>query len=128
MAAAAQSFSVWLFPNGAVAGRLGSATLNAGGQCYSLPAINHHMRCMVWLVTQRGKSSQNSRFPDFTYAPGFTVALAREVIQTFLLENDALVLQLEVLHMPIHSRPPQAGIRGLRKSDSAKYRIVAGAF
>ncbi len=83
---------------------------------------------MVWLVTHVGNHRQNNRFPDFTYAPGFPWPWQGEVIQTFLLENDALVCNWKSIHMPIHSRPPQAGILVCEKADSAKYRIVAGAF
>ncbi len=128
MAAAAQSFSVGCFPMVPWAGRLGNATLNAVGNVILYPPINHHMRCMVWLLLNVGNHRQNSRFPDFTYAPASPWPWQGEVIQTFLLENDGWFCNWKSIHMPIHSRPPLAASVVCEKADSAKYRIVAGAF
>ncbi|MBA1712747.1 aldose 1-epimerase, partial [Escherichia coli] len=78
-------------------GRLGNATLNAGGQCYSLPANKpphalHGMACYsTWEIIDKTADSLTLRMPLTSPWPW-----QGEVIQTFLLENDALVLQLEV--------------------------------
>lgn len=104
-----RAFQYGCFPMVPWAGRLGNATLNAGGQCYSLPANKpphalHGMACYsTWEIIDKTADS-----PDFTYAPDFTVALARGSDSDFLLENDALVLQLEV-HSYADTFPASAG-------------------
>ena len=124
-----RAFQYGCFPMVPWAGRLGNATLNAGGQCYSLPANKpphalHGMACYsTWEIIDKTADSLTLRMPLASPWPW-----QGEVIQTFCWRTMRWFCNWKSIHMPIHSRPPQAGIRGLRKADSAKYRIVAGCF
>ena len=111
-----RAFQYGCFPMVPWAGRLGNATLNAGGQCYSLPANKpphalHGMACYsTWEIIDKTADSLTLRMPLTSPWPW-----QGEVIQTFCWRTMRWFCNWKSIHMPIHSRPPQAGIRGLRK-------------
>lgn len=125
-----RAFQYGCFPMVPWAGRLGNATLNAGGQCYSLPANKpphalHGMACYsTWEIIDKTADSLTLRMPLASPWPW-----QGEVIQTFFAGERCAGF---ATGSPFICRY----IPGLRrlasvvceKADSAKYRIVAGAF
>lgn len=71
-----RAFQYGCFPMVPWAGRLGNATLNAGGQCYSLPANKpphalHGMACYsTWEIIDKTADSLTLRMPPLHRGPG----------------------------------------------------------
>lgn len=71
-----RAFQYGCFPMVPWAGRLGNATLNAGGQCYSLPANKpphalHGMACYsTWEIIDKTADSLTLRMPWLHRGPG----------------------------------------------------------